>query len=100
MDSYGLGLAILFVAIFETAFVMWIYGVGRFSGDLVRKGGGTKCFYKQVTPKKPHLFTGVYARRRKDQLVLEDFLVDLADPFGKKFYFLKFFLAINTSNLP
>lgn len=34
MDTYGGGLSVMFVAIFETMVLMWIYGVGRFSSDL------------------------------------------------------------------
>ena len=34
MDTYGGGLGVLWVAIFETAVIMWIYGVGRFADDL------------------------------------------------------------------
>eukprot|EP00095_Tigriopus_kingsejongensis_P002918 maker-scaffold336_size202805-snap-gene-1.54 protein:Tk02918 transcript:maker-scaffold336_size202805-snap-gene-1.54-mRNA-1 annotation:"low quality protein: sodium- and chloride-dependent glycine transporter 2-like" len=34
MDTYGGGLGVLWVAIFETIAVMWIYGVRRFSEDL------------------------------------------------------------------
>ena len=34
MDTYGGGLGVLWVAIFETMVIMWIYGVGRFSDDL------------------------------------------------------------------
>ncbi len=34
MDTYGGGLGVLWVAIFETIAIMWIYGVGRFADDL------------------------------------------------------------------
>ena len=34
MDTYGGGLGVLWVAIFETMAIMWIYGVQRFSSDL------------------------------------------------------------------
>ena len=34
MDTYGGGMGVLWVAIFEMAAIMWIYGVGRFSSDL------------------------------------------------------------------
>ncbi|TRY72568.1 hypothetical protein TCAL_10129 [Tigriopus californicus] len=34
MDTYGGGLGVLWVAIFETIAIMWIYGVQRFSEDL------------------------------------------------------------------
>ncbi len=34
MDTYGGGLGVLWVAIFETAIIMWVYGVNRFSDDL------------------------------------------------------------------
>ena len=34
MDTYGGGLGVLWVAIFETVVLMWIYGVSRFSDDL------------------------------------------------------------------
>ena len=34
MDTYGGGMGVLIIAIFETAVIMWIYGVGRFSDDL------------------------------------------------------------------
>lgn len=34
MDTYGGGLGVLWVAIFETLVIMWIYGVGRFASDL------------------------------------------------------------------
>lgn len=34
MDTYGGGLGVLWVAIFETVVIMWIYGVGRFADDL------------------------------------------------------------------
>ena len=47
MDTYGGGLGVLWVAIFETAVIMWIYGVGKFAEDLcfmlnlkVRSGSG------------------------------------------------------------
>ena len=34
MDTYGGGMSVLWVAIFETIVIMWIYGVGRFTNDL------------------------------------------------------------------
>ena len=34
MDTYGGGLGVLWVAIFETVVIMWIYGVNRFADDL------------------------------------------------------------------
>ena len=34
MDTYGGGLGVLWVAIFESAVIMWIYGVNRFADDL------------------------------------------------------------------
>ena len=34
MDTYGGGMGVLWVAIFETMVIMWIYGVGRFTDDL------------------------------------------------------------------
>ena len=34
MDTYGGGLGVLWVAIFETAVLMWIYGVNKFASDL------------------------------------------------------------------
>ena len=34
MDTYGGGMGVLIIAIFETTVIMWIYGVGRFSDDL------------------------------------------------------------------
>ena len=34
MDTYGGGLGVMWVAIFETAVLMWIYGVSRFADDL------------------------------------------------------------------
>jgi len=34
MDTYAGGLGVLWVAIFETVVLMWIYGVGRFADDL------------------------------------------------------------------
>merc|ERR1719412_1522420 len=34
MDTYGGGLGVLWVAIFESAVIMWVYGVNRFSDDL------------------------------------------------------------------
>ena len=34
MDTYGGGMGVLWVAIFEMAAIMWIYGVGRFASDL------------------------------------------------------------------
>ena len=34
MDTYGGGLGVIWVAIFETMVIMWIYGVGRFADDL------------------------------------------------------------------
>ena len=34
MDTYGGGLGVLWVAIFETVVIMWIYGVGKFAEDL------------------------------------------------------------------
>ena len=34
MDTYGGGLGVVWVAIFETVAVMWIYGVNRFADDL------------------------------------------------------------------
>merc|ERR1711935_847647 len=34
MDTYGGGMGVLWVAIFETMVIMWIYGVGRFTNDL------------------------------------------------------------------
>jgi hypothetical protein len=34
MDTYGGGLGVLWVAIFESAVIMWVYGVNRFSEDI------------------------------------------------------------------
>ena len=34
MDTYGGGLGVLWVAIFESTVIMWVYGVGRFADDL------------------------------------------------------------------
>lgn len=34
MDTYGGGQAVLFVAIFETVVLMWVFGFRRFSSDL------------------------------------------------------------------
>ena len=34
MDTYGGGLGVLWVAIFESAVIMWVYGVNRFADDL------------------------------------------------------------------
>merc|ERR1712038_1399366 len=34
MDTYGGGLGVMWVAIFETAVLMWIYGVKRFADDI------------------------------------------------------------------
>ena len=34
IDTYGVGLGVFVVAIFETIVIMWIYGVGRFTDDL------------------------------------------------------------------
>ena len=34
MDTYGGGLGVLWLAIFETICLMWIYGVNRFSDDI------------------------------------------------------------------
>jgi hypothetical protein len=34
MDTYGGGLGVLWLAIFETIALMWIYGVNRFSDDI------------------------------------------------------------------
>ena len=34
MDTYGGGLGVLWIAIFETIAIMWIYGARRFSSDL------------------------------------------------------------------
>ena len=34
MDTYGGGVAVLWVSIFETIAVMWIYGVQNFADDL------------------------------------------------------------------
>ena len=34
MDTYGGGLGVLWVAIFESAVIMWVYGVNRFSDDI------------------------------------------------------------------
>ena len=34
MDTYGGGMGVLWVAIFEMAAIMWVYGVGRFASDL------------------------------------------------------------------
>lgn len=34
MDDYGGGMSVLWIAIIEVAFIMWIYGVNNFSADL------------------------------------------------------------------
>ena len=34
MDTYGGGLGVLWLAIFETICIMWIYGVQRFADDM------------------------------------------------------------------
>ena len=34
MDTYGGGLGVLWVAIFESAVIMYVYGVKRFADDL------------------------------------------------------------------
>lgn len=34
MDTYGGGIGVLWIAIFETMAIMWFYGVNRFSEDL------------------------------------------------------------------
>ena len=34
MEKYNGGISVLWVAIFESAVIMWIYGVNRFADDL------------------------------------------------------------------
>ena len=34
MDTYAGGIGVLWIAIFETIAIMWIYGIGRFASDL------------------------------------------------------------------
>ena len=34
MDTYGGGLGVLWLAIFETIALMWVYGVQRFADDI------------------------------------------------------------------
>jgi len=34
MDTYGGGLGVLWLAIFETVVISWIYGVKRFADDI------------------------------------------------------------------
>ena len=54
MDTYGGGLGVVWVAIFETVAVMWIYGVNRFADDLkFMLNTNTNIFWKvtwSITP--------------------------------------------------
>jgi len=49
MDTYGGGMGVLWVAIFEMAAIMWIYGVGRFSSDLKFMLESNVSWYWKIT---------------------------------------------------
>ena len=49
MDTYGGGIAVFWVAIFETFIIMWVYGVQEFADDISFMVNATIGWYWRVS---------------------------------------------------
>ena len=49
MDTYGGGIAVFWVAIFETFVIMWVYGVQEFANDISFMVNATIGWYWRVS---------------------------------------------------
>ena len=49
MDTYGAGMSVMIIAMFELATIMWAYGVKNFCLDLKSMLGFTPSWYFKVS---------------------------------------------------